>query len=96
MVSKRFEPKVCMNILVDFSWNCDNISLRKSLMGVDFVRQLLKYAVLATETHDDPLELSLISVEILVSLVDRQSKDFIKVLGKFDFLIAQNRLMPVI
>lgn len=83
MVGKRFEPKVCMSILVDFSWNCDNISLRTPLVSVDFVRQLLKYAVLATETHEDPLELSLISVEILVSLADRQSTDFIAVFGKF-------------
>ncbi len=81
MITK--EPKICLNTIADYLWNSDNISFRAPLLRA-FVTQLLKYALLKTPTDDDPLELSLISVEILVCLIDdSRSTDYIQILGRF-------------
>lgn len=83
MLDVGFEPKLCMNILVDYCWNADIISINTPLISCKFIALLLKYAIMSIDTCDDPLEISLFSVEILVSLMDHHSNDLINLIGMF-------------
>ena len=81
MINIGFESKICLNIILNYSCN-PNSDMSFLFLNQGFLIQILKYALLADVTCNDSLEMSLISVEIIVSLLENQSNSFIQILGK--------------